>query len=506
MQMDKQNTTIDSVRLEKLHSLLIHKIEEEWLKKWQSHGKTFQGVDKLPSLNAFLEDLLDDVEKTIKLKLGLKATAEILISKDSLRRFIQKLQTSAKFKTRQTIALYIGYEGWDDFLEKNETSITEIIKSVNSAEAPKDVVLDNSSSDNSITEIIESPPMFLKQSTRRTRLILLSLLFLIGLIIGSIVIYYFNQKNSNNIVFRLISSQKNSFPTVIKVEYDIGQFDPKTTRIIQHNEPFDWYLKNDTRIYNLDNGLGEQKKGERIIYCDKPGLHHIDLVANEKIIAQIDVPVRSQDWFGIAYAQEKRGNKEFFFTNKADWEALCSKKQKKQLSLPADYLKDNFLDSRYRADFFYSGNIDIDVDEMCMEVDFTSAKESESFDCKYFQMGFIDSKGKFSFIYSPISTCSTEGAISIGSLHENDSIPFPNPLKDIMNFDPRKHEHKAKFSFKNSRVSVILDDSVRFEKGYNVNMGTLEVFYISFNSNSKINHFKVSSTTTFKTIYEESFD
>ena len=110
----------DLIILEKLRSQLFFKIENEWQDKWEKYGTTFRGFDNLTSLNAFLEDLLDDIEETIKTKLGLKATAAILISKDSLRRFIQKSQIGIiKLKTRHTIAYYLGYDGWEDFVRNN---------------------------------------------------------------------------------------------------------------------------------------------------------------------------------------------------------------------------------------------------------------------------------------------------------------------------------------------------------------------------------------------------
>lgn len=502
--------TIDSVRLEKLHSLLIQKIEEEWLQKWQSHGKDFQGIDKLPSLNAFLEALLEDIEKTIKSKIGLKATAEILISKDSLRRFIQQLQTSAKFKTRQTIALYIGYEGWDNFLEKNDALFAQAMPSlgqINSAEPVEFVEpieqiepIDTAQENKEHLAKTDSPP---SQKKRKKRIIWFVLLGFLA--ISAIIIGFFKPRNTKTVLFKLIEQKKYSFPTVAYVKYNQSEFDLSNAYIKQHNQPLDWYLKNDTRIYKLDTITRElYAENSRILYFDKPGLHHIELVSGGKTIQEIAIPVRANDWFGIAYAQEKTGNKDFVYSDIEDWKRYSASQGKKQLSLPRDFLKDNSLDSRYRSDFYFSGDVDIDTDEMSMEMDFTSVAESESLDCKYLQMGFIDANAEFTFIYCPISTCSSEGQVRIGKSH--DSIPFPNNMKDILNFNTEKQQHSAKLYFKNKKVYVELDGSLRYDKTYNIDMGKLEVFYISLNGASRINRFKVSNTRTFKTVYEESFD
>jgi hypothetical protein len=325
------------------------------------------------------------------------------------------------------------------------------------------------------------------------------------LAIVTIIIGYLMSKNTKTILLKLIEEKKYNFPTVAYVKYNQREFDVSNAYIKQHNEPLDWYLKNDTRIYKLDTITGElYAKDSRIMYFDKPGLHHIELVSGGKTIQKMAVPVRAKDWFGIAYAQEKKGNRDFVCSNVKDWTVYNSNRRKIQLSLPRDFLKGNLLDSRYRSDFYFSGDIDIDTDDMCMEMDFTSVNESESLDCKHLQMGFVDANAELSFIYCPISTCATEGQVKLGRWH--DSIPFPNNMKDVLNFSPQKQKHTAKFYLKNKRVYVELDGALRYDKGYNLDMGKLEVFYISLNGESRINRFKVSNTRTFKTVYEESFD
>ncbi len=114
---------------ELLKQTFIKKINDDWENLWaQKHGKAFI-FSKLKSQNAFLDDLLDDIEVKIKKDIGLEKTAAILVSKDSLRRILNQDQSSTlQEKTRNTLAYYVGYDGWKDFEEKNHNAVPSVFQ------------------------------------------------------------------------------------------------------------------------------------------------------------------------------------------------------------------------------------------------------------------------------------------------------------------------------------------------------------------------------------------
>jgi hypothetical protein len=496
----KPNSQIDLMILQKLRNLFIQKIDQEWHLKWVRYSPTFQGFEKLTSLNAFLEDLLEDIELTLKPKLGLKLTASILISKDSLRRFIQASQLGAlKGKTRHTIAYYLGYDGWDDFLEKNYPTLEEI------ASAETTTLNQENTYKNNLEESEESSNTKSKTQTSLYRSIVdngkyLALATLLSvLVIGFILGLKLMRAKGESIVFQLDSIAESNFPTVAKIKYNIGELNASEITFKQHNEPLDWYLKRDTKTYSINHSNGTQ-----VIHCDKPGLHHLEMVYQGINLDTVDFVIKSKDWFGIAYAKDKNAPNEYVFTNTSDWnELIKANNQKIKLAIPPHFLDNYQADSRYRADFFYSGNINIDADELCMEVDFFSVPEIQSFDCKYFQMGFVETYS-YNSIYLPISTCATEGQVKVGRW-ENPNY-YPNQLKDIMNVDTKQANHSAKFYFKNKKIFVELDGSLRYEKAYNIDLGKVEVFNISLNGESYVKRFTVKNTTNDQVVYSQSFE
>jgi hypothetical protein len=105
-----------------LRNALFIKIANEWEEKWAyNYGKVLD-LTGLYLKNAFLEELLLDVEDTIRAEVGFDKGTELLISKDSLRRvldesYIAKMHT----KTKKVLAIYIGYKDWEEFTLRHPT-------------------------------------------------------------------------------------------------------------------------------------------------------------------------------------------------------------------------------------------------------------------------------------------------------------------------------------------------------------------------------------------------
>jgi hypothetical protein len=107
-----------------LRRALFKKITEEWIEKWSvAHGSRMPEITLIYRKNAFLEDLLLDMEEILRQRLGYEKASNLLISKDSLRRVLNELyKATLHEKTRNALAVYLGNESVDDFLKKNKNT------------------------------------------------------------------------------------------------------------------------------------------------------------------------------------------------------------------------------------------------------------------------------------------------------------------------------------------------------------------------------------------------
>ncbi len=110
--------------------LFLTELREQFFQKiidnWQALGLDIFGelesFEAIKNKNGFLEMLMQGIEEDIKSKVG-KQSSRYLFSKDFLRRYIFEHNLKSvriQSHTRTAIALFLGYENWDDFLEQNK--------------------------------------------------------------------------------------------------------------------------------------------------------------------------------------------------------------------------------------------------------------------------------------------------------------------------------------------------------------------------------------------------
>lgn len=114
----------ESTPLDELRSQLLTQIADEWPDKWAAgHGPAFGCIQDLPSQNAFFEKLVEDMDKVLNQKLGLQSV-DYFITKHTLRRFLDpRYKGGFNEKTRNALAMYCGYENWEDFVRLNQSKL-----------------------------------------------------------------------------------------------------------------------------------------------------------------------------------------------------------------------------------------------------------------------------------------------------------------------------------------------------------------------------------------------
>jgi len=112
----------DKIFLQELREQFLQKLVDEWNQKWQPDFDEFLNFEEIINKNAFLEAILADIELCLFQKLK-GQSSKYLFSKDFLRRFIYEYGSKdvrIQSHSRTSIALYLGYESWEDFVSQNQ--------------------------------------------------------------------------------------------------------------------------------------------------------------------------------------------------------------------------------------------------------------------------------------------------------------------------------------------------------------------------------------------------
>lgn len=117
------STNPDAVLLRALREELVHKLQDDWETRWKplGHGETFAGLSVLPNQARFITQLFEHVYETLTRRFGSRAAAnDFMIDHErTLARFLSDTYDKGfSAKTRNTIACYVGYDSFADFVRQ----------------------------------------------------------------------------------------------------------------------------------------------------------------------------------------------------------------------------------------------------------------------------------------------------------------------------------------------------------------------------------------------------
>ena len=216
----------DKIFLQELREQFLQKLVDEWNQKWQPDFDEFLNFEEIKNKNAFLEAILVDIELCLFQKLK-GQSSKYLFSKDFLRRFIYEYGSKdvrIQSHSRTSIALYLGYESWEDFVSQNQLDDSQnvSINYINIDESflpvflkKQSLILDNQS----FVDYKEQNVNFRKYFYG-----------FIGLLIFSSVSFLgfrfwqdrdFTKKDLNNIKFEIIKTV-GTYPQAVRIKYDVS--------------------------------------------------------------------------------------------------------------------------------------------------------------------------------------------------------------------------------------------------------------------------------------------
>ncbi len=458
----------------RLKNELILKINEEWSEKWaENHGEDFDFLN-LKSQNAFLDDLLLDIERVLKTRIGLERTSQILISRDSLRRiFNQKVPNSWQEKTRNTLSYYLGYEGWDDFEEKKSQL--------------EELTFDNLS---------DEPKLSIP---KRKKLGIIVSLILVLISVVALVYQLSKAKRPREVIFTLKTLSQKDFGATLKISYDLSKIRYKKAEVMILNEQF--------QPLNRKNKLElSLPKGAFSLYFFTPGLKNILLKIDGKVLKNyIYLVPTNGNWYGSARIKSKTvpvpfengdsalwygrsdfvNSEDYYVTSPSTWIDF----RKKNAELNTVYFPTNEIkkeNSFARVAYLKADDFSIDVDSL--EIGFRAKRSTEAIgeDCLSFMMQLYDAEISLFEIYSA-STCIVESNISLNKYSFPKQFHGETFLNQKLNDVLEDGEwHSFVFKMKHKKIEIYVDDLLIGKQDYKMDYKELKEIWFVFEGNGMV--------------------
>jgi hypothetical protein len=516
---------------EELRKQLLQKIEREWAEKWQAkgHGEVFKGIDQLPSVNKFTNELFEDIDRVAKGKAP---------SQSSIERFFQG--TALVNSNSDAIALYLGYASWQEFKEKNKESIIDkpiLVSNLAHSKPPiiihihqEDSVTTNTlllSKGNNTLELIlkhlelskELPPNE-KTATESTKkrdfsrflkilkrigqvLAMLLLLFLSVNVIPTLPMYKesviekavesllakkFTPEQLSKVKFEVIKQIRDSSSAHVmyQLAYDVSALDCEKVRIVLDDGYV--YFKD----YNRD--FSNKLKDTIDFYIEKPTFAQFVLSVDRDV--KIDsIPI---------YVPTTRGWEVWQTTNERLGNSFhdCSIKQDGNLH----YL--GTIDETGQNLYTHFRNVrdfDISGDELIAEYRFRNAIIDGGLDCQ--TVGFR--------LYNEYNA---EGYINC-TLLKRACIPWANfRIGESQLYNGRKPKkeaekltldmeqwHTVRIETKNQLARLYVDNELVYQTKYKAKVGNIKGISFLFRGSGIVDYVKLQKYDG-KIIYEENFD
>lgn len=302
----------DKIFLQELREQFLQKIVDEWMVKWHSDFNEFESFEAIKNKNAFLEALLADIETRLYEKLN-GQSSKYLFSKDFLRRFIYEYgfkEARIQSHSRTSIALYLGYDGWEDFAEKNRLSDSQNINInyVNIDETLLPVLLRNKSL------AVDSKGFMNYQELKPKPNFKKYLFAFLGIVLVSVALYFafrwwqnrpFAEEDLNSVKFEIIKTV-GKYPQAVRIKYDVSSL-PNVRNI-----EIETGVGNIVTATNFEGfSLISSKKVDTLAQTYFfPGIYHLTLSVNNKVVKHLYHVVYSKPnlwtaWgFGVAYAKD----------------------------------------------------------------------------------------------------------------------------------------------------------------------------------------------------------
>ena len=299
--------------LKELRERLLQKLYDEWESKWSKYPLvTDDDFNVLYNqFNEFLIELIDDINSVVENK-------HWKISKENLRRILEnKKETRYQSHTRNCLAVYVGFDSWDDFILKVKPFVEplnpithhyiQIIKPSfwDFTQPKKEPLLIDEIGFTDYEEIH-------KKSLNKN--VPYSIIF--GFLVSSISIFYIYQWYKNRpftneqlakVKFEFISQYDKPNTSTLKLIYDVSSLNTDSVTVDYGYDEF--YLSGTDKIIKNQNYTEKySKKSDTLSHTYfKPNVWAIKLIVKGKTIRTLNKIVYSgKEWTSWSSGKENQ--------------------------------------------------------------------------------------------------------------------------------------------------------------------------------------------------------
>jgi hypothetical protein len=517
----------DKIYLHELLEQFRQQIIDEWPTKWTAHGAELINFSAIRNKNAFLEDLLVDIEETMKAEFGLDRAADLLISKDLLRRRLFEQLPGQDFnlqdKTRLVFCRYLGYADWDAFKARNQSDVEQQPLSITIVQVYQSVLpalRRNQFRLQTPTDWAGAtlPP---RPHWINWRLWLLSLLVLAGLGFGGMKAWDwyknrpFTAAQLAGVKFRIMAKYGRGLPQQINVVYDIRSLGDTTGASISFDRQEDYITENrldgmlqkslvDGEVRNkLKTPVGTTT---HVYYLPAP--YVLKLRVRGQVIRQIQNIVYSDNqWIGYATSQ----------TNHWASYAYPEKWLIKDgtLALPRSLIEDPLEREDYMPRLVLCKDFGIDGDEVDLSVRVKNPMDLTGMRCLGGVIQCSDETGHGISIPFGQKSCSQWMSLRVAQTTYADfvSADYAEPgqneviVRDLSSVLPDETEnfHVFRVRLAQGTARFLLDGQERLQFRYKGNLTTIQHLLIASKGTGYVDWVKIVNSRTGRVAFFDDF-
>lgn len=520
----------DRIFLEELLEQFRYKIIDEWHEKWQSFGD-FTNFSSIQNKNAFLDELLFDIQEILKQKIGLIEAAQITISKDFLRRQLFETPKNNYLQERslRVLSIYLGYDNWLDFKQKNTELLDNQPITVNIVQVF-----------NSLVPGIRQNHLMLSKATDWDNLkvppkpkIYQIKYWLLGIILLSLISFGcykgyelyqnrpFTAEQLAGVKFYISKENGEGLPHEVFISYDISSLGDVKDAKVSFGRQDDYALNK--LAYGLpDNEIGELNELWKPLKSSVGIVSHIYYLP---INVNIKLSIRGQViktfakviWSGgkwMAVAQS--------FANK--WESFAYPEEwlikKGELTFPRELLEDPKNREDYLPSLFRVAPYNVDGDEVFVEVRMKNPMDITGIRCLGTFIMLMDTTERAVATNFVSKGCSSYGKVLAGNLIFHgfatqgelpNSYDKQNGIErkciDLSGIGIDNTEKFSVFGIKtlNKDVFIYIDNKEVFRSKYKGEMSKIIRIMITSKVTSYIDWVKLSNSKTGKVVFFDDF-
>ena len=498
----------NKIYLQELREQFLQKIVDEWLVKWQNNFGDFESFETIKNKNAFLEALLADIETSLFKKLN-GQSSKYLFSKDFLRRFIYEYgNKDARIQrhSRTAIALYLGYQNWEHFLEENKSIENQNVHinyvNINESFLP---VLHN-------TSLIHlENDSFAKYRELKTKLNFQKFMFgIAGMLLFVLIAYLgftwwrnqpYSAEELNDIKFSVIKTV-GQYPQSVMIAYDVKTL--KRVQSIDVELGVGRILAQDKYLSFFSSSTKMSDTISQTYFY--PGIYQLKLLVNKKVVRTIyhmvySKPNRWTSWgFGVAY--EKDWVTPISTINDYTNEGLMHFDPEE---LPKEIKNEN--DYRH-AVHVLTQDFGVSFDSLTIEYRMKNPENEGGESCYNMGMQFTDKNFNGGTVDFTMIGCTDFATLTLGKTIFRRTRPFEGRKFDLDTFGVNQNEWNIfKIKILGKTFEVFLNNKLAFKNTYETDSKPKELVDIrlTFKGAGFIDWVKVSNSSSGKVAYQTDF-